>query len=87
MTGSGSRHPHCDPRQGYGNREITRRRETVKAWRGDHGDHCPGYDRPPHPSSDLTADHVVPVAAGGSEDGPLGVLCRQCNARKRDQLT
>jgi 5-methylcytosine-specific restriction endonuclease McrA len=35
---------------------------------------------------DLTADHVVPVAAGGPEDGPLTVLCRGCNSAKGASL-
>ena len=30
----------------------------------------------------LEADHVVPVAAGGSPDGPLQTLCRTHNRRK-----
>ena len=36
---------------------------------------------------DLTADHVVPVAAGGNADREnLQTLCRSCNGRKRDRL-
>lgn len=32
---------------------------------------------------DLTADHIVPVARGGTNDkGNLQVLCRVCNSRK-----
>jgi len=30
--------------------------------------------------TDLTADHVTPVAAGGAIDGPLRTLCRPCNS-------
>jgi 5-methylcytosine-specific restriction endonuclease McrA len=30
---------------------------------------------------DLTADHIVPVAAGGPIDGPLRTLCNPCNGR------
>ncbi len=33
-------------------------------------------------SSDLTADHVVPLAAGGHPLGQLRTLCRRCNARR-----
>jgi len=33
-------------------------------------------------TEDLTAEHVVPVAAGGSEDGPLVTLCRRCNSSR-----
>lgn len=57
-------------------------RAVVEAWRAQHGDLCPGYERDPHPASDLTGDHVVPLAAGGSNQGEWAVLCRSCNARK-----
>jgi hypothetical protein len=47
------------------------------------GDWCPGLaDHPAHPSADLVADHVVEVAAGGPEAGPLRVLCRSENSRR-----
>ncbi|WP_207974577.1 HNH endonuclease [Parafrankia sp. BMG5.11] len=49
------------------------------------GEWCPGWgDRAAHVAlrSDLTADHVTPVAAGGREDGPLTVRCRACNSAK-----
>jgi 5-methylcytosine-specific restriction protein A len=62
-----------------------RRAEAVQAWRADHGDICPGWQRQPHQSTDLTADHPVPVGAGGDEDAPLAVLCRSCNSRKGTQ--
>ena len=39
---------------------------VLRTWRGQHGDWCPGYERDAHPASDLTADHVVPLAAGGA---------------------
>ena len=64
--------------------EQQRRARTVRAWVQTHGLWCPGWRRDPHPSSDLTADHVTPVAAGGREDGELAVLCRPCNSAKRD---
>jgi 5-methylcytosine-specific restriction protein A len=57
---------------------------VLRAWRGQHGNLCPGYQRPGHPASDLTVDHVVPLAAGGA---PLDIanctaLCRSCNSTK-----
>lgn len=57
---------------------------VLRAWRGQHGNWCPGYQRPAHPASDLTVDHIVPLAAGGA---PLdytncAVLCRSCNSTK-----
>ncbi|PSR63987.1 hypothetical protein C8259_09045 [Nocardia nova] len=64
-------------------REQQRRAAAVRAHRARRGDWCPGWRRPPHPSADLTADHITPVASG-RPDGPLQVLCRSCNSRKRD---
>jgi len=57
---------------------------VLRAWRGEHGNWCPGYQRRAHPAIDLTVDHVVPLAAGGA---PLditncAVLCRSCNSTK-----
>ncbi|HUG29110.1 MAG TPA: HNH endonuclease [Candidatus Limnocylindria bacterium] len=57
---------------------------VLRAWRGQHGDWCPGYQRDAHPASDLTVDHVVPLAAGGAplHIGNCAVLCRSCNSTK-----
>ena len=48
---------------------------------------CPGYGVPPHPSDDLTGDHLIPLERGGDPFDPrnVSVLCRGCNARKRDR--
>ncbi|GAA1436352.1 hypothetical protein GCM10009616_35890 [Microlunatus lacustris] len=62
-------------------RERTRRTEAVQDWVAVHGWLCPGWERPAHPSQDLTAAHVVAAAHGGA-DGPLTVLCRSCNSRQ-----
>lgn len=64
----------------YGNAEEQRMRRAVQTHRSQYGDVCPGYNRPAHPSSDLTADHSIPWSAVGP--GFLTVLCRSCNARK-----
>lgn len=61
--------------------ERARRREAVRAWVSINGWVCPGYQRDPHPSHDLTAAHVVAVARGGTHS-PLLVLCRPCNSRQ-----
>jgi len=55
---------------------------VLRAWRGQHGNWCPGCGRNAHPTSDLTVDHVVPLAAGGAplEIGNCAVLCRSCNS-------
>jgi 5-methylcytosine-specific restriction enzyme A len=57
---------------------------VLRAWRGEHGNWCPGYQRNAHPASDLTVDHVVPLAAGGApfDIGNTAVLCRSCNSSK-----
>ncbi|HSW42775.1 MAG TPA: HNH endonuclease signature motif containing protein [Patescibacteria group bacterium] len=57
---------------------------VLRAWRGEHGDWCPGYGRPAHRAADLTVDHVVPLAAGGApfDVANTAVLCRSCNSTK-----
>jgi 5-methylcytosine-specific restriction protein A len=57
---------------------------VLRAWRGERGDWCPGYRRPAHRASDLTVDHVVPLAAGGApyDIANTAVLCRSCNSSK-----
>lgn len=61
--------------------ERARRAAVVAAWVVEHGWVCPGWERPPHPSRDLTAAHIRAVARGGGK-GPLTVLCRSCNSRQ-----
>lgn len=63
--------------------EQKRRAAVVAKHRAIHGDWCPGWPstgHQPHPSTDLTAAHVVAVANGGGT-GPLLVLCRSENSR------
>lgn len=69
-------------KQSYNHQEQKRRKAVVDAWRNQHGNWCPGYGVPAHPSEHLSADHLTPIALGGAPDGPLGVLCISCNARK-----
>jgi len=59
---------------------------VLRAWRGRHGNWCPGYLRDSHPASDLTVDHVVPLSAGGAplDIANCAVLCRSCNSTKGD---
>jgi 5-methylcytosine-specific restriction protein A len=63
--------------------EDQRRAHVVAEWRAAYGDWCPGWQRMAHHTTDLTADHLVAVAAGGSETGLLQVLCRACNGAKQ----
>lgn len=59
---------------------------TVARHRRNHGDWCPGYRVPAHHATDLTVDHIVPKAAGGTNDPDnLQVLCRGCNSRKHNR--
>ena len=57
---------------------------VLRAWRGEHGHWCPGYGRPAHRASDLTVDHIVPLAVGGApfDIANTSVLCRACNSTK-----
>jgi hypothetical protein len=67
--------------------EAERRRRLVAEHRATTGDRCPGLeDHPAHPSPDLVADHVIEVAIGGLESGPLRVLCRQENSRRSARI-
>lgn len=66
--------------------EARRRKAVVESWRSRYGNVCPGFGRSPHVATDLTADHVVPIAAGGAPSGRLSVLCRSCNSRKGARL-
>lgn len=64
-------------------RERQRRAQAVADHRATVGDVCPGWRGPAHAATDLTADHVDPVARGGDPRGLLVVLCRSCNSSKR----
>ena len=57
---------------------------VLRAWRGEHGNWCPGHQRDAHGASDLTVDHVVPLAAGGApfDITNCAVLCRSCTSTK-----
>jgi hypothetical protein len=63
-------------------KERQRRQDLIAAHVRVHGWTCPGFEREPHPSTDLTADHLMPVARGGNEEGELRVLCRSCNSSR-----
>ncbi|MEU3899750.1 hypothetical protein [Streptomyces sp. NPDC045251] len=69
-------------RTGYTRGERLRRADAVRAHVQQFGRVCPGWQREAHPADDLTADHEVPVGAGGREGGPLRVLCRSCNSAR-----
>jgi predicted RNA-binding Zn-ribbon protein involved in translation (DUF1610 family) len=62
--------------RGHGADYQRRRAAAIRAqpWCSDCG-HTGSADNP------LTAEHLKPVAHGGSH-GPLGVLCRSCNSSR-----
>jgi len=70
----------------YDTKEWKRlRRHVLAEHRRIAGSWCPGLDGTGHPAHDLTVDHLVPLARGGSllDLGNVAVLCRSCNGRKR----
>jgi 5-methylcytosine-specific restriction protein A len=72
-----TRRPNTTQR-GYGAGWQAQSKAAIAAHVAEHGYWCPGYAVPPHPSTDLTTDHLV--------DGDASVVvvgCRSCNARKR----
>ena len=58
------------------------RKKAVEAYKKIYGNVCQGYRRAPHPSNDLTADHIMPTSRGGDEFGELQIYCRSCNSSK-----
>lgn len=83
---NGSRCPtHHRPRN---TTDEHRRRQLLTAWRQHHGDWCPGaadLNHPPHPSTDLTVDHIVHQAHGGTLTDGWRILCRSANSARRDR--
>jgi hypothetical protein len=68
--------------------ELKRRGAAVRAWLGANavvGEDGKRYACCPDCftwQTQFVADHVVPVALGGGEDGPLRVHCRRCSDRQ-----
>ena len=62
--------------------ELLRRKAVVLDHVARYSYVCPGWGVAPHRPHDLTADHVIPRYEGG-ECGPLRVLCRGCDNRRR----
>jgi 5-methylcytosine-specific restriction endonuclease McrA len=70
--------------EGASTRAVSRRFYSSEAWRRAA---AAQVRREPWCAScgattDLTADHVTAIAAGGHPFGPLATLCRSCNGRK-----
>ncbi|EST24375.1 HNH endonuclease signature motif containing protein [Streptomyces roseochromogenus] len=59
---------------------------AVTQHRAQYGNWCPGWQVPAHAATDLTADHRVPKAHGGTDDPTnIQILCRSCNSRKHNR--
>ena len=72
--------------RGYGTAWRKTAAAAVAQHKAQYGDWCPGWGAPAHAASDLTADHRVPKAHGGTDEPHnIQVLCRSCNSRKRDR--
>jgi 5-methylcytosine-specific restriction protein A len=72
--------------RGYGSVWRATAATVLAQHRAVYGNWCTGYGVPAHGSADLTVDHIIPKAKGGSSTKDnLRVLCRSCNARKRDR--
>lgn len=101
FTGNGSYCPiHAGTFRGFKNHPPNPVRRTNR-WRtlaaslivdhvADHGWTCPGLPpkHAPHPSRDLTVDHIVPLSRGGDpfDRANLRILCRGQNLARNAQL-
>lgn len=73
--------------RGYTSAYRRQAAQVLAEHRARQGEWCPGWRVPGHTASDLTVDHVIPLARGGTHDrANLSVLCRGCNSRKRDAM-
>jgi 5-methylcytosine-specific restriction protein A len=69
--------------RGYDSTYRRVRAQVLKGWRSQNGDWCPGWQREGHAATELTVDHITPLAAGGTNRREnLRVLCRSCNSRR-----
>lgn len=69
--------------RGYGSQWRRIAAAAVDTHRAEYGDWCPGWGVLPHHATDLTGDHKVAKANGGSDEpANVQVLCRGCNSRK-----
>ncbi len=73
-------------------RERKRRKSTVEMWLNQnqrgylHGKPCAICPECHELRNAFVADHVVPIAVGGDEGGPLRVHCRSCSNRQGGRI-
>lgn len=73
--------------RGYGYRWRRLTARILAEHRAAYGNVCPGWMREPHRAEVLTVDHIIPRAAGGSDErSNLQVLCRVCNSTKHTHV-
>ncbi|MEU1030202.1 HNH endonuclease [Streptomyces mirabilis] len=69
--------------RGYDSKYRRIRAQVLRAHRARNGDLCEGWGVPAHASQDLTVDHIIPLAKGGTHRREnLRVLCRRCNSSR-----
>jgi 5-methylcytosine-specific restriction enzyme A len=100
LTTNGSRCPACQAdlmkrvdakrgsrqQRGYGSVWTKTSAAKLAEHRRILGEICPGWNRSPHPATDLTTDHITPKSAGGTDDPTnLQILCRACNSAKHNR--
>ena len=73
--------------RGYGYRWRRLTARILAEHRAAYGNFCPGWMREPHRAEVLTVDHIIPRAAGGTDErSNLQVLCRVCNSAKHTHV-
>lgn len=69
-------------------KDERRRMQLLADYRNTHGDVCPGTpwcDTPntPHPTTDLTVDHIKRRIDGGTLNDGWRIMCRTANSRRK----
>lgn len=88
LTSGGSRCDSCQQlhdQEAYGSdwRHLSKRERAAEPW--CHCGGCSLHQGLCGSEENLTLDHVVPVARGGTVADGVQVLCRRCNTAKRDR--